>query len=506
MNLSLFKRRTRHLAGILLLLLASCGGSPVPQAEMEMAIQYIKSSNTKADDKFGTSTVLSADGNTLAVGSPQPISGEGEVHIFVRSGNTWVQQAHLKASDPDIFDNFGASLALSADGHTMAVGAYGEASSSIFNPGDDSLAQAGAAYVFTRNGTTWTQQTYLKASNIGASDGFGWSVALSADGRTLAVGAPWESSNTTGTTSVPNELADYSGAAYVFTRDPADVWTQQAYVKASNTKPDHGFGISVALSGDGHTLAVGASWEASGFGGNEADTSEPGAGAAYTFTRDHLGTWTQQRYLKASNIGAYEEFGWSLALSADGHTLAVGAYRENGPGDSMPEAGAAYVFAFSAGDWHQQALFRGSYPHTLNHFGIRLALTSDGNTLAVGAVHDNSNAIGFNATPTSNTVVESGAVHVLTREGSTWRQQAYVKASNSRERAELGAVTLSGNGLTWAFGAPSESSNAKGINGNQADTSAPEAGAVYLVDLNPPGSDGSCTPQTFPSCRPPAGW
>lgn len=511
MNLHLFKLRIHHLAGMLLLLLASCGGSSVPEEgmEMEMAIQYIKASNTDVDEGFGFSTVLSGDGNTLAVGAPQTsktINSGGAVYIFVRSGNTWVQQACLKASNAGIDDTFGWSLGLSSDGDTLAVGAPTESSGDVNNPGDDSHSYAGAVYVFSRAGNSWSQPAYVKASNIGTNDNFGSSVAMSSDGRTLAVGSPGEASNTTGTSSVPNELADSAGAAYVFTRGAGNVWTEQAYVKASNTKAFQSFGKSVALSGDGHTLVVGAPLESSGFAGNQADTSAVAAGAVYAFTRDALGAWTQQDYLKASNIGASDMFGDEIALSADGATLAIGALEEDGPGDSLPESGAVYVFARSVGGWQQQALVRAGYPHTQYRFGIRVALTGDGSTLAVGSVLDSSNAKGLNDRPTSHTVYYSGAAYVLTREGGNWRQQAYVKASNSRAGASLGSVALSANGLTWAFGAPGESSNAKGINGNQADTSAPGAGAVYLVDLNPPGSDGSCTPQTFSSCRPPAGW
>jgi len=152
---------------------------------------------------------------------------------------------------------------------------------------DNSADGAGAVYVFTRMGSTWSQQAYVKASNAEALDSFGWSVALSADGSTLAVGAPGENSNATGIDGdQADNSADGAGAVYVFTRS-GSTWSQQAYLKASNADANDGFGSwSVTLSGNGSTLAVAALQEASnasGVGGDQADNSVPGAGAAYVF-------------------------------------------------------------------------------------------------------------------------------------------------------------------------------------------------------------------------------
>ena len=204
-------------------------------------------------------------------------------------------------------------------GDTLAVGAQSE---------DSAFQNSGAVYVFTRSGTTWTQQgPPLKASNPGLRDSFGSSVALSGD--TLVVGAPFESSNATGVNGNQDDnSATDSGAVYVFTRDAGGTWTQQAYLKASNTGRGDWFGHSVALSGD--TLAVGANRESSnatGVDGNQGNNSASNSGAVYLFTRDAGGTWTQQAYLKASNTDGFDQFGYSVALS--GSTLAVGAIGED---------------------------------------------------------------------------------------------------------------------------------------------------------------------------------
>jgi len=168
------------------------------------------------------------------------------------------------------------------------------------------------------------QQAYLKASNTEASDSFGQAVAL--DGDTLVIGANTEDSAATGVGGAQGNGATNSGAVYVFTRS-GGVWSQQAYLKASNTEANDLFGSSVAISGD--TLVVGAYVEdsaATGIGGNQADNTASGSGAVYVFTRSG-GIWSQQAYLKASNAETNDFFGYAVAVSGD--TLAVGAYAED---------------------------------------------------------------------------------------------------------------------------------------------------------------------------------
>jgi hypothetical protein len=217
----------------------------------------------------------------------------GAAYVFVRSGTTWSQQAYLKASNTDGGDDFGWSVAVSGD--TVLVGAEQESSAATGvngNQADNTAAQAGAAYVFVRSGTTWSQQAYLKASNTDAADNFGMSVAISGD--TAVVGAPGEASAATGVDgNQADDSATFAGAAYVFARSGM-TWSQQAYLKASNTNADDSFGSlsngyfsgsSVAVSGD--TVVVGAGGESSaatGVNGNQADNTASGAGAAYVFT------------------------------------------------------------------------------------------------------------------------------------------------------------------------------------------------------------------------------
>ena len=182
-------------------------------------------------------------------------------------------------------------------------------------------------------GTTWVQQAYVKASNTDAGDRFGSSVALAGDGSTLAVGAPGESSDATGINGDQrNDDAPASGAVYLFARGATGRWTQQAYIKASNTDALTFFGSAVALSRDGTSLAVGATYEASnarGIDGDQRDVSLFRAGAVYVFARDE-DAWLQRAFVKASNTHPNGEFGYGIALSSDGATLAVGKPYENG--------------------------------------------------------------------------------------------------------------------------------------------------------------------------------
>ena len=390
---------------------------------------YLKASNTGARDNFGHSVSLSGD--TLAVGasyedsnatgvngsqSDNSARNSGAVYVFTRSGTTWSQQAYLKASNTNAGDLFGHSVSLSGD--TLAVGAYYEASGATGVNGsqsDNSASESGAVYIFTRSGTTWSQQAYLKASNTGTSDLFGDSVSLSGD--TLAVGAIYETSSATGVNgSQSDNSTARSGAVYVFTRSGTN-WSQQAYLKASNTGAYDLFGDSVSLSGD--TLAVGAAGEASsatGVNGSQSDNSEGASGAVYVFTRSGT-NWSQQAYLKASNTGTRDYFGDSVSLSGD--TLAVGAFIESSSAtgvngsqsdNSATRSGAVYIFTRSGTNWSQQAYLKASNTDAGDLFGSSVSLSGD--TLAVGAKSESSSATGVNGNQKDNGADGSGAVYV----------------------------------------------------------------------------------------------
>src|SRR6478672_316566 len=300
--------------------------------------------------------VLGADGRSLPAHFVTGIEGlilsvDESTARYPVTVDPIAQQAYVKASNTGAGDRFGSSIAISGD--TVVVGAQAEASAANGvngNQSDNSAPNAGAAYVFVRNGTTWTQQAYLKASNSGANDFFGISVAIS--GNTVVVGAQLEASAATGINGNESDnSATNAGAAYVFVRN-GTTWTQQAYLKASNTEAFDRFGIRAAISGDTAVIgAIGEDSAATGINGNQSDNSATDAGAAYVFVRNGT-TWTQQAYLKASNAGAFDDFGYSVAISGD--TAVIGAWEEssaatgvngNQSNNSAGASGAAYVFA-----------------------------------------------------------------------------------------------------------------------------------------------------------------
>jgi hypothetical protein len=389
-------------------------------------------------------------------------------NVFTRSGGSWSQQGSpIKATSPAANDRFGSAVALSSNGDTLAVGAPGR------------NVDEGSVYIFLRTGTSWSEEDNLTASNAGANDQFGASVALSNDGNRLAVGTPFEDSDTTGINNATNESASNSGAAYVFVRSGIS-WSEEAYVKASNTGTDDNFGTSVALSNDGDTLTVGAPGE---------DDTATDSGAAYVFVRSGT-SWSQEAYLKASNPDAQDAFGHSLALSGDGSTLAVGAYREasnatviggDESNNSATDSGAVYVFLRSGTTWNQQAYVKASNSEADDQFGWSLALSADGNTLVVGANNEESNATGVGGDQTNNTSTDSGAAYAFVRSGSTWVQRSYVKASNTGSGDQFAwSLALSADGNTLAVGANNEDSNATGVGGNPDDDSTNDSGATYL--------------------------
>ncbi len=467
---------------------------------------YLKASNTGNSDAFGWA--VAASGDTVVVGAlaedsnsagvngneaDNSIAEAGAAYVFVRSGTTWTQQAYLKASNPGPNDQFGNAVAISGD--TIVVGAYAESSNATGvngNEADNSAVSSGAAYVFVRpsGGSTWTQQAYLKASNTGANDLFGWSVAVS--NNTVVVGAYGERSTSVGVNgNEANNDASKAGAAYIFERS-GTTWTQQAYLKASNTGANDEFGQSVGVSGD--TVVVGAWLEdsnAAGVNGNEADNSAAQTGAAYIFERSGT-TWTQQAYLKASNSGAGDAFGESVAVSGD--TIVVSAIGEasnatgvngNQADNSAAGAGAVYVFVRPSGGttWTQQAYLKASNPGVGDDLGTSLALSDD--TVVAGTFREDSIATGVNGNGADNSAMDSGAAYVFLRTGTTWTQQAYLKASNTGANDRFGwSVAVSGE--TVVVGAYQEDSNATGVNGDQANNSAFNPGAAYIFAVGLP--------------------
>lgn len=458
---------------------------------------YGKANTTAEEDTFAAAVDISGD--TLVVGAPWEAGsatgvdgsvdnlarGRGAAYVFRLVDGVWQQEAYLKASLGNSHQ-FGLSVAI--DGDTIVVATPFEASKANGIDGDQSdtsAFHAGAAYVFRRNGSVWTQEAYVKASNTGSGDLFGISVDVLGD--TMVVGASGESSAAVGVdANQSNDDAPGSGAAYVFHRE-GTTWQQQAYIKASNTDSSDNFGGRVALSGD--QLAISAPNEdsrASGVNGDDSTNGAGDSGAVYVFRRTGT-TWHQEAYLKQSNNDLSDTgdlFGIRLAF--DGDTIAVGAILESSKAtgvnglqsdNSKPNSGAVYIFRRADSTWAQEAYIKASNTGAYNMFGFSVALA--GNVLAVGANDENGSATGIDGSQNVNDKSGSGAVYLFRREGSDWRQAHYIKASNSESQDRFG-VSLALSGDTLVVGAEREDSEAKGFDGDQDNNSATDSGALYI--------------------------
>jgi hypothetical protein len=299
------------------------------------------------------------------------------------------QQAKLTASDAQAGDSFGTAIAIS--GATAVVGAPGD---------DDAGLNSGAAYVFVRTGTVWSQQAKLTASDEAAFDSFAWAVAIS--GETIAVGAPGD-----------DDAGGSSGSAYVFART-GTVWSQQQKLTASDAAGGDVFGYAVAISGE--TIVAGSSGD---------DDGGASSGAAYVFAR--TGTvWGQQQKLTASDAAGGDEFGAAVGIS--GETIVVGARLDD---DAGGDSGAAYVFARAGTVWTQQAKLTASDAAAGDQFGRSVGIS--GETVVVGAQwDDDAGAI-------------SGSAYVFVRAGTLWSQQQKLTASDAAIGDQFGwSVGISG--------------------------------------------------------------
>ncbi len=371
--------------------------------------QKLTANDGAAGDHFGVSVAISGD--TVVVGANLadifPNVDQGAAYVFTRSGAVWTPQQKLTANDGAANDFFGVSVTLSGD--TVVVGAYF----------DDSGANTdqGSAYVFTRgftsSGAVWTLQQKLTAADGAARDQFGCSVAISGD--TVVVGAYLDDIGYTN-----------QGSAYVFTRGltpSGAVWTQQQRLTANDGAADDQFGVSVALSGD--TLVVGAWFDDIGAFANQ--------GSAYVFSRADSMVWRQQRKLTADDGAAFDQFGFSVALSGD--TVVVGAVGDDTGANS--NQGSAYAFVIRANDLVQQQPLTAADGAALDAFGNAVAVSGD--TAVVGAPFD---SIGANGAQGSAYIFTRG----FTPSGAVWTLQQKLTASDGAADDRFGkSVALSGD-------------------------------------------------------------
>lgn len=378
------------------------------------------------EDNFGQAVAMS--GSTVVVGSPSDTVGsnysQGSAYVFIRIGASWVPQGQLIAPDGAAYDAFGASVAVNGD--RIVVGA----------PQADVAGKAdqGSAYVFSRIGTVWNLETKLTAGDGLTNDNYGYKVAV--DGDTVAVAAPNDDVN----------ILDNQGSVYVYTKVLAS-WSQQVYLTASDGDEHDNFGMAIGLNGN--TMVVGAPND---------DLAMWHQGTIYVFTR--AGTvWSQQAQLMAVDAAAYDNFGWSVAISGD--TVVAGA-----PGDDVgynTDQGSAYVFVRSGGMFTQQAKITAYDGGADDQFGSSVAI--DGDTLVVGSPDD-----------ANGTNYDQGSAYICVRSGNMWVAQLKLLVSDGATGDKFG-YSVGASGFSVTVGAPWDSI---GTNYYQ--------GSAYIVEFIPSAS------------------
>ncbi len=271
-----------------------------------LAPDILQASDASSTSMFGISVAIDDTGTRMVIGATGTNSNKGAAYIFTRSGNTWSQEAKLVANDGVSADWFGYSVSVSGDGSYILVG-------SMYN------ASKGAVYVYSRTGTTWSQESKLVASDPVNSDRFGFSVAISGDGLYAIIGA--------------DRVNSLAGAAYTFKRTGAN-WVQQAKLTAeADDAANNQFGYSVAINSAGDVAIVSAK--------NISTSGLLRAGAVYIFTRSGT-TWARDNKLTASNKATDAYFGYSASISSDGNYILATATDMTVGG--IAHAGCGYIF------------------------------------------------------------------------------------------------------------------------------------------------------------------
>ena len=391
---------------------------------------------------------VAISGNTLVVADWWKSNGSirpGAVFVYTRIGSTWTLQTTLTASNMGDRDFFGSSVAI--EGDTIVVGASGE------DGPNDLLEKQGAAYVFERSGSVWSETAILRSPSPDAFDEFGDQVAISQG--LIAVSAPSEDSGSIGVTGNPNDdSVSNSGAVYVYASN-ATGWEFQAYLKPSNTHASANFGSALTLDND--TLVVGSIGESSSTTGinSSPDLLAPGAGAAYVFKKTGM-TWSQEAYIKASNAEGGDQFGHDIALAGDILAISSQSERSNSGGvngdqsnNSLTGAGAVYVFERNGSSWSQQAYIKSDVPGLDDRFH---QVAVEGNRVYVGEPNEDGGRLLVNGSPTytaggSNT----GAIYVYEKSGNAWARFAYIKNNVSQNSYRLGADLAVSGGVVVAL-------------------------------------------------------
>ena len=386
----------------------------------------IVASDKAAGDNFGRSCAMNSDGTKVIVGAyvedPDGTTDAGSAYIYTYSGSSWDTGTKIVASDKAASAFFGGSVSMNSDGTKVIVGANGDG------------PYAGAAYIFTYDGSSWDTGTKIVSSDLTNSDQFANSVAMSGDGTKVIVGAS-------------NENLAY-GSVYIYTYSGGS-WGSEVKIEASDKAANDQFGESVAMNSDGTKVIVGSPYE---------DPGVTNAGSAYIYTYNGS-SWSQQQKIEASDKQDSDRFGDSVAMSGDGTKVIVSAYLEDP--DNISSAGSVYIYTYNGSSWSQQQKIEASDKAVNDYFGYSVAMNSDGTKVIVGSQYED---------PDGTT--DAGAAYIYTYSGSSWGMETKIVASDKAADDRFGwSVAMSGDGEKVIVGAQSE----------DPDTIT-DAGSAYIYD------------------------
>ena len=392
---------------------------------------------------FGSSIAISADGTYVVVGAPgteqDGLTNQGQAHIFIRQGSSYVHQAALNMDEVEGGIGFGFAVSIDSTGPRCAV---------TSNTANELYGGEGHCQIFVRSGTTWTREFKILPpvnSATGVMESwisFGHAVSLNGDATTIAVAAP-QGNQPSGT-----GVIDDAGYVYIYTRS-GTTWSLQQRLVAADQKASDQFGYSLGLSTDGNTIAIGNVYR------EQVGKYDTGSGAIFKRTGT---TWTLVAELFAPGATNSDWMGFSAAISGNGLYAAFGAVYDD---EGASNAGAVHVYFFNGTAWVHQSKIICSSPVSNSLFGSACSLNSVGDKLLVGASADNSSGT-YNA----------GKAILFKRTGTTWAQTNTLSASTVKAGMEYGScVSLSQDGNYGVVGARLET-----------NTSAPN-GSVYMLTV-----------------------
>lgn len=387
------------------------------------------SSDNNLGDYFGYDVDISGNGNTIVVGSygAESVNTDtGAAFVYKRIDNNWIQETKLVASDVETGDYFGYAVSISGDGNTVVV------TSPLEN---EVTIQAGAAYIFKYVGGSWVQDIKITDINGAYLDRLGVATAVNYNGDRVAIGAAWRNSGS---------YWD-NGAVYVY-RQESSIWYLEAILEANIGETYAYYGRAVGMSANGSVIVVGAAY---------ADVVGYESGAAYIYTREG-NNWTEAIRLVPSDATAESYFGESVAISGDGNTVAIGAHLAD---TTSPDTGAVYIYRNINGTWVQSYKVMSTEVNTGDKFGLCVSLNSNGTLLTVAAES------------VSGGPSTSGGCYLFALTEAGWTQQSVLLSTD----IEVGdgfasSSAISGDGSTIIMGSPND------------DDGGASSGSVYIFE------------------------